>query len=213
MENVTEALMMAFGVLIFVLALSISISSFSLAKTATDEILETRDRETTYTYVDYVDANGDLETKRIVGAETIVPALYRAYKEDYVVKFVFTTESSSNIYSIRQQTANGTYQYVPTNVIDLKETVIGTPSRATEFIEDLLSGNLQTYIDKYKLNNIFKTETLSNGSFYDKISSKKFYETSGLYYMEDANISGSTNTDVQDDTNKTEKRIITYTEI
>ncbi len=82
MENAAEALKMAAFVLIFILALSISINAFGTVRTTTQTILEYKDREYDYDYIE-----GD-RTKRIVSAETIVPSIYKAYKENYKIVFV-----------------------------------------------------------------------------------------------------------------------------
>ena len=83
MENVTEALQMAFGVLVFVVALSISINAFGEARQTSQIILDARDREYDYSWVE--DNNGS--TERIVLAETIIPSIYKAYKENYKIVF------------------------------------------------------------------------------------------------------------------------------
>lgn len=86
MENAAEALKLAAAVLIFVVALSISINAFGEARKTSQIILDNRDREYDYTYVE---ENGT--TQRIVGAETIIPSIYKAYKENY--KIVFENKS------------------------------------------------------------------------------------------------------------------------
>ena len=84
MENAADALKMAAAVLIFVMALSISINAFSEVRQTSQTILDYKDREYDYTYVD---DNGGTTT-RIVSAETIVPSIYKAYKENYKWNFI-----------------------------------------------------------------------------------------------------------------------------
>ena len=84
MENASEALMMAFGVLIFVLALTVAMNSFNQVKSTSDVVLY-RDDETNY--YDYQGATGAASQNRIVGLETIIPTLYKYYKENYTVVF------------------------------------------------------------------------------------------------------------------------------
>ena len=84
MEIASEALMMAFGVLIFVLALTVAITSFSQAREVSDAVLYTADETN---YYDYQEATGKASQNRIVGLETIIPTLYKYYKEDYTVLF------------------------------------------------------------------------------------------------------------------------------
>ena len=50
MENATEALQMAFGVLVFVIALSISINAFGEARRTSQVLLDYTDREYDNTY-------------------------------------------------------------------------------------------------------------------------------------------------------------------
>ena len=64
MENVTEALKMAFGVMMFVIALTLGISSFSMARDAVDSIITMKDKKQEYTYIRSTD-----DTK-IVGVDT-----------------------------------------------------------------------------------------------------------------------------------------------
>ena len=83
MENAADALKMAAAVLIFVIAISITINSFTESRVAATTILNNKDREYDYSYVE---AN-DNKTERIVGLESIVPTIYKAYKENYKIIF------------------------------------------------------------------------------------------------------------------------------
>ena len=93
MENAADALKIAAAVLIFVVALSISITAFGEARATVTSILEYRDREYDYTYIE---DNGT--TQRIVGLETIVPTIYRAYKENYKIIFDSNLVGSDGLY-------------------------------------------------------------------------------------------------------------------
>lgn len=84
MENAVEALKMAFAVLVFIMALSVSIFAFNSAKAASDLALYTEDETNFY---DYQGATGKGAENRIVGLETIIPTLYKYYKENYTVVF------------------------------------------------------------------------------------------------------------------------------
>lgn len=84
MENATEALMMAFAVLIFVLALTVAITSFNQVKAVSDMVLYRQDETN---YYEYQGATGRASQNRIVGLETIIPTLYKYYKENYTVLF------------------------------------------------------------------------------------------------------------------------------
>lgn len=85
MENAADALKMAGAVLLFVLAISIIIFAFGQVRESADTIIDYRDRETSY--IDgsfYYDGK---DYSRIVGLETIIPSVYRAYWENYRIVF------------------------------------------------------------------------------------------------------------------------------
>ena len=88
MENVSDALIMAGQVLIFIIALTICISSFTALRVGVDEVVgqtETvqmaRDSQG---YINYIDSE-KVNAARVVGAETVVSSMYRAIKENYVI--------------------------------------------------------------------------------------------------------------------------------
>ena len=81
-NNITDALIMAGSVLIFVMGLSISMLAFSQARESIDILLSYSDRESLTIEDDpqfYYKAS-EQDTERYVGKETIIPAIYRAYK-------------------------------------------------------------------------------------------------------------------------------------
>lgn len=84
MENAVDALKMAFAVFIFVMALTVGIVSFNNAKATADAIIYTKDETN---YYQYETAIGKASENRIVGLETVIPTLYRYYKENFTVVF------------------------------------------------------------------------------------------------------------------------------
>ena len=204
MENASDALMMAFAVLVFVLALSITISSFSLARQTSQMIMDSTDRTYDYTYVSIGD------TKREVGAETIVPTLYRAYKENYVIRFF---ESNGDPLMVYQRKVQGSYE--KTNEINLEQEAIGNQKKATLFIDTLLNNNKL----EESFPNIKELDSLQTSGFYGIIKEASFKEELGIYYIEDllkegSNYETSEEYDTQvSNANKTEKRVITYTKV
>lgn len=88
MESATQALYMAFAVIVFTLALSISMTMFSRARATSDAILYNTDETNFLNYQDFNQYAGDGNNRnRIVGLETVIPTLYRYYKENYTVVF------------------------------------------------------------------------------------------------------------------------------
>lgn len=194
MDNAVDALYMAVAVLIFVLALSISINAFGQVQQATTTILGYKDREYDYTYVKN---NGT--TRRIVSAETIVPSIYKAYKENYKIVFMKNNGEAMELY----KKSDGNAEKMPVYSIDLEKDVLGNDEQKERFIRCLLYGGKSdywSYIDNFKDSGIY----LSKNNFYDTIKGKTFEEKLGVYYQEE--IQGTSTADA----NKTEKRVITY---
>lgn len=237
MENASEALIMAFSVLVFVLALSISIHSFGQARATSEIIMERSDSTFDTTYIDAdnkllqdVKASGEKIVTRTVGAETIIPTLYRAYEENLVI--VFADEEGSaqftgGIYAQKKKDGSGWNNEpeltIENNKIDLKSLNIGA-DRAREFITYLLYSKNDN--DKNYLQTKFMGGTgsqlytsLRDISLYDTIVKNKFCELIGTYYYEDIETGENSSTssldrDVEEkpisDANKTKRRIITY---
>lgn len=87
-ENVSDALMMAGAMIIFILALTFSMSSFTTVRTTIDEIFQ-RDTKVdlvtdeSHNYLNYMKAEDD--SIRTVGIETVISSIYRLSKENYKV--------------------------------------------------------------------------------------------------------------------------------
>ena len=132
MENAVDALHMAFGVFIFVLALSVSINAFGEARLTSELVLNYQDREYYSEYVqENKDSDGNILTERIVGLENIIPTIYKAYKENYKIVF-----KDIELY----QKYNVAGQLVSVHSIDLEKDVIGSDSEKEEFLKVLLNG-------------------------------------------------------------------------
>lgn len=241
MENASEALIMAFAVLIFVLALSISISSFTQARVTSEAIMQMSDSSFDYTYVgqDVWTPNKDGEevnaTKRTVGSETIIPTLYRAYKENLVIIFQdsinATTFNNGGIFA--QKLANDTETLkagqwnndngitLDNNKIDLQALNLGSEARAIEFVNCLLYGtkNDNKLLTEYNAGGSKLYRNLCDESLYNIITKNTFKEFIGAYYMDDEISSEETQSSIDtgtssrpsvSDVNKTKRRVITY---
>lgn len=99
MENAVDALKIAFGVLVFVIALTVAFALLSQAKATSDIMLFASDKTNYYTYSDEPNEQG-----RIVGADVVISSLYRYYKESVVVRIVdgnntteFNTETDGGL--------------------------------------------------------------------------------------------------------------------
>ena len=195
MENAADALKMAGFLLIFIVALSISINAFGEARKTATAILDYSDREYNYTYVE------EGSTERTVGVETIIPSIYKAYKENY--KIIFET-SLFNDGLYKKRNAEGIM--VPVYEIDLEKEVLGNDTQKEQFITSILYGADNDTKDAFMRN---LGISLNDNGIYDKIKGKEFKESLGIYYQDS---DGTENEDVPL-TNKLVKRVITYSDI
>ena len=111
MEDVSEALLMAGSVLIFIIALTICISSFSTVRVGAENIFkqtETIDMakdESNGEYINYIQMKNEEDITRIVGVETVIASLYRSQKENYVVYIQLTNSSDYDSLDVAGSTA------------------------------------------------------------------------------------------------------------
>lgn len=88
-ENASQALMMAFAIFVFVIALSLAMFLFSKVSTTSETLALYADSTRFYDNVAVVGREG---IERYVNTETIIPTLYRYYKENFCVKIYDATE-------------------------------------------------------------------------------------------------------------------------
>ena len=206
MENAAEALKMAAAVLIFVLALSISINSFSEVRQTSQTILNYRDREYETTYVE---DNGS--TERLVGAETIIPSIYKIYQENY--KIIFNINSIGYLYKKKITEGEEKGQDEEINYIDLQKEVLGNESQKQRFIQAILYGVNSFEGKSSDVEKEFKNlgiEFNNQNGIFEIIKNKKYKESLGVYYQEEVDSDSASNIS---ENNKTKKRVITYSDI
>lgn len=213
MENVADALKMAGAVLLFVMAISVAIVSFGQVRQTSDIILNYKDRETEY--IDghyYYDATG---TERNVGLETVIPAVYRAYIENYKIVFnglekpiykLKMTDGTSPIdkKTIDLETNKKEDQYPNITEDELKKyqnVSLANNEQKSEFLCGILYGKFKNN-DKDAFEKKFNISLDGCEPLYTQLKDRTIKEYLGVYYQNDSE-------DVPD-VNKTEKRVITY---
>lgn len=87
MENASDALLIAFAVFVFVIAITVAFSVISQAKSTSDYVLYYADETTYYDHVDSKDYN------RTVSVSEVISTLYRYYKESLCVTIVLEGDS------------------------------------------------------------------------------------------------------------------------
>lgn len=219
MENAVEAFKIAGSVILFVIALSLSISSLSIANRTVSEITTMYDKEANYTYIK---PSSDLS--RTVGIDTIIPTMYNAYKEN--IKIIFKDKSGeaipiyykTNQYGSRvdaegKAVPKSNKSAVKVDCLDLSEEGFSAATDAdTNHLSMILAGKTRwesqwnasdaenknemlNMLDEKKYGNQFMEE-YTNG-FYEYLAKHTFLEQLGEYYQ------GS-------DSTKIKKRIIIY---
>lgn len=207
MENAVEALKIAFAVLLFVMALTLSISSFSQARTAVDAIITMRDRDAQYAYLEEAERNNagyfqniyvqpSENLSRTVGIETVVSSMYRMKDQSIEIYFYEKTgedtEEPLNIYNNPQ---NG-----PTNHISLGDEGIGLNSldAKTDFVNALLGGDtVYNWDNGDNLKDTYDEYLIYKNGLYDEFKDAQFEEKLGEY-------------DINSGASKITVRVITY---
>lgn len=105
MENAERALIMAFAVIVLVFALAIAINMFSQVTVTAEQLAFYSDSTIYYDNVEmesttYSDEHIKDGTVRIVNAETIIPTLYRYYKENFCVKIYGASNELIQIFDV-----------------------------------------------------------------------------------------------------------------
>ena len=206
MENAADALKMAFGVLIFVVAISLSVSTFSNAKKTIDSIISYRDKTQDYVYVE--ESN---EKNRIVGIETVVPAMYKAYSENYRIEFYKKNAQGQEVKLILYKNKTQYERdFTEINYLDLEDEKFANEATAIVHLQALLTQeNLNNFI---KMNSngtdrIYEEDFGESKKLYNYFKNKNFEERLGEYYQEDKSAGQETE---GLEINKTKKRVITY---
>ena len=185
MENAADALMMAGSVLLFIIALTVTMSSFTTLRGGIDELLgqtETielaKDSEG---YINYMESKAEGSVRK-VGVETVVSTISRGMKENYVA---YIKLNSSDI---------------PSNVnttdalVDVAVNIDGTNRTIISAGDKLIKVTIG-----YETNQDINSK-LRDG-LYDKIKDKTFYEYLGEYQEYNPSVP---------DAEKVRHRIITY---
>ena len=195
MENASNAVIMAGQILVFIIALTVCITSFSNLRGQVDDIISQTETvkmaaETDW-YVNYTKSrkNGAV---RIVNADTVINSADRSLKENYVVYIKLDDSidlSGIDTVEAKEEIKIRTDQNDPNNPNNISETTI--INKGDRLIKVTIGNNTnQNIISKMK-----------NG-LYDKIKNLEFYEFLGEYQNASDQATSSAN--------KITFRIITY---
>ena len=158
MENASEALIMAGQVLIFIIALSVCISSFSTLRVGIDNVINQTETiqfaKDTDGYINFIESKND-DATRIVGAETVISSMYRAIKEDFTMYLKLKDSTFTDVKNVLE------------NSIDNYEIKYNNDQKS---IKITISNDAN-----------YRSNALLKKGLYEKIKDKKFKEFLGEY--------------------------------
>lgn len=200
MENAVEALKIAFAVLMFVMALTLSISSFSQANQAVDAITALRDREAQYTYVTPTEG-----LTRNVGIDSVITTMNRAYAENMEIYFFDSHGDTINLYKVQGDSGN----LVPTSCFDLVNQNFSSQKDRAVFWhllvggkhiekENIISDKIMDEEEFTRIIEEYEDYLIYDNGIYNEFAGEEFLEQVGEYYEETG-------------TSQIKKRVITYT--
>lgn len=99
MENAVQAIRMGFSMFIFALALTTSMYIFSICGKTAEAIVYYSDEAN---YYDNISIKDEITTVRKVGFDTVIPTLYRYYKENFSVKIYDKTTNTAGLGTLIQ---------------------------------------------------------------------------------------------------------------
>lgn len=134
MDDAVQALIMAFSVLVFVIALSVSMMLIGQARNTSDILTQYSDLTAFYDNIQLDNSEGVEETERIVGLDTVVPTLYRYYKENFCVKIYDVDNTLLQIFDVNIET-------------NLRRAIVNTNAGSSQTDQELIRD--EAYINIY----------------------------------------------------------------
>ena len=196
MENASDALIMAGQMLIFIVALTVCISSFTTVRAEVNRIIgeneEIRMAKDGDTYINYIESEKSSST-RVVGSDTVVASMYRAIKENYVIYIKFKSDIKTQIDT----------DHIKTMVASVNSVVKNKDDQPIIKKEDKLIKITIGSDTNQNINEVLKTT--EGGKLFKLIKDKNFNEYLGEYQKASAQGVTSENKEVY--------RIITYVEV
>lgn len=197
MENAVDALKIAFAAIMFGMALTLSISSFSSASSAVTSIVNMRDRENEYTYV-----KPSENLTRTVGIETVVTSMYRAFEENIVIYFFesdgvtpfalyYDTDTTGKIKK------DDNYNDIEISCIDLSNEGFASKEQAQEHLDIILAGESALSDKTEDIQQKYGEKLIHKDGLYEGFKDKQFIELLGEYYQGEG-------------ASQIKKRVITY---
>lgn len=160
MDNAIDALKIAFAVLVFVIALTITMRVFSQAKEVSDEVFYMADKTNFYEYT----SDERIPEGRIVSGETIIPTLYRYYKENFNVIILDANGKELCTFNLEQE------------IKDYNNDYKSAPWLGNANVDTKLRVDIEVVGGKGTINGVEYKAQISEGIL-DYVKGKRFKET------------------------------------
>lgn len=205
MENASDALIMAGQILIFLVALTVCLSSFTTVRTEVNRIVgeneEIRFAKDGDAYINFMESKKGSST-RVVGSETVVATVYRAIKENYTVYIKFKNQNSINA-------VENNHRYINTITASRDSTVKDSSNNpiiknGETLIKITIGSDTNQNVDE-----ILKKE--NGGNLFNELKKYDFNEYLGEYKQGSDSADPSAPTVASE--NKQTYRIVTYVQI
>ena len=170
MENATDALIMAGSIFLLIIALTLSISSFSRVKTQIDDIVLAREKveyavnSNDNSLLNFIQSN--TKYTRTVTFETIATSLRRLRKEEFDVYIIFKNPDLGDFANELKTTLNKDDYFGDIEITGEKAV-----------LKFSISGAANKYLEDKNSDNFDKSLNL----LYNKVGTKKFKEYYGVY--------------------------------
>ena len=170
MENATDALIMAGSIFLLIIALTLSISSFSRVKTQIDDIVLSREKveyavnSNDNSLLNFIQSN--TKYTRTVTFETIATSLRRLRKEEFDVYIIFKNPDLGDFANELKTTLNKDDYFGDIKITGEKAV-----------LKFSISGAANKYLEDKNSDNFDKSLNL----LYNKVGTKKFKEYYGVY--------------------------------
>lgn len=152
MENAVDALKIAFAVFVFAIAVALSFSVVGQVRATSDVILALEDKTNDYDYVENNESNAN-NKDRIVGFETILPAIYRYAEEQYAVTIVDTNGNAIARYDLWTEGFMNNWDEVLKNSRSTNNTIKTNAENTIESVKDRLA-IVEAYIKGKSVNQL-----------------------------------------------------------
>ena len=219
MENAVDALKIAFAVFIFIVALSLAMYMFTQARETADIVLASSD---VTEFMDYVEVADTVGEDRIVGLETIIPTLYKYFKENYTVIFLKSNGTSLeplDLYTTRTNptlwSAGYTNRYYSDNIdtkicsFDVDEETrrrepwTGNTNYYKQNLDMFLSGGIFVAPSGNGMDYNYSDRNVNgwgtSKSFIEQYKDKQFRESLGEYIYNSVNSGAGQTNEIEDD--------------